>query len=156
VKNGFKVFVIGELLAFCGAFYAYTQLNKSRDFRFWMHERLPSGLEFYYRVGEFMNYEQYKFIRQVDNETWGINKETKQWLHSMSWVKGVQSVAYLVGFTLLGYGLLGLSTKSEEEFKRELAKNRPVLAPEEYIKRRKLQEAIHNQEKILSRPAKAD
>jgi hypothetical protein len=68
----------------------------------------------------------------------------------MTWVKVGQSVAYLVGFTALAYGLLGLVSPSDEAFKRELSQNRPVLAPEEYAKRRKLQEAIQKQEKVGS------
>lgn len=68
IKRGAAFLLGAELIAFSGCYYVYHRMNTDRDFRYYMNNNYPFGLEAYYSVGEF--FQPLNQTRKFDQNIW--------------------------------------------------------------------------------------
>ncbi|KAK0080216.1 hypothetical protein PV325_000291, partial [Microctonus aethiopoides] len=59
-----KYFLLFELTLFSCSYLLYRRMNRSQEFRYYMHNNYPTVLEGYYKIGETIS--QSKIIRETD------------------------------------------------------------------------------------------
>uniref|UniRef100_A0A0B7A7Q4 Uncharacterized protein n=1 Tax=Arion vulgaris TaxID=1028688 RepID=A0A0B7A7Q4_9EUPU len=68
---GIKIVVLAETALFIGSYLLWRKMNRDRDFRFTLHQKMPYVLEYYYTIGEKLGSQS---ARESDYTAWNMKQ----------------------------------------------------------------------------------